>query len=203
MPILRTALLAGAAAIFGLSGMALAQTPNTHLMTVQLPGGGTAQIRYVGDVPPQVIVSSGPSMVGPASPFAMLDRISAAMDGEAAALFRRAEALASGGLTEAAMRNLSPGTRGFSYVSTMSSNGACTRSTEITSTGNGSPPRVVTHSSGNCGPEPNTGTSAGWGAPGAVRMPATPAPKNRPDVLWTKNDMAQPYAGMVQRAAAR
>jgi hypothetical protein len=166
-----------------------------------------------------VIVNSGPamvgdflpvpSMVGPASPFAVLDRISAAMDGEAAALFRRAEAMAaqpwaaSGGLTEAAMRNLSPGTRGFSYVSTMSSNGACTRSTEITSTGNGSPPRVVTHSSGNCGPEPNTGTSAGWGAPGAVRMPATPAPKNRPDVLWTKNDMAQPYAGMVQRAAAR
>jgi hypothetical protein len=219
MPSLRTALLAGAAAIFGFAGVAPAQTPNTHWMTVQLPGGGTAQIRYVGDVAPQVIVSSGPAAVGnflpmapvfgPDSPFAMLDRISAAMDREAAALFRRAEALAaqpwtaSGGLTEAALGTLPPGTRGFSYVSTLSSNGACTRTTEISSTGNGSPPRVVTHSSGNCGPEPNAGTNAGSSAPGAVRVPVTPAPKNRSDVLWTRNDTAQPYAGMVQQAAAR
>jgi hypothetical protein len=219
MPNLRTALLAGAAAIFGFTGIALAQTSTTHLMTVQLPGGGTAQIRYVGDVPPQVVVSSRPAAVrdflqvpsaaGPASSFAMLDRISAAMDREAAALFRRAEAMAaqpwtaSGGLTEAKLRNLPPGTRGFSYVSTMSSNGTCTRSTEITSISNGSPPRVVTQSSGNCGLEPNAGSSAGWSPPGALRMPANPAPKNRPDVLWTKNDTAQPYAGMVQKAAAR
>jgi hypothetical protein len=218
MPSLRTALLAGAAAIFGLAGVALAQNPKTHLMTVQLPGGGTAQIRYVGDVPPQVIVSSRPAVVGDFlpiasvfgsdSPFAMLDRVSAAMDREAAALFRRAEALAaqplaaSGGLTEAALRTLPPGTRGFSYVSTMSSNGACTRSTEITSTGNGAP-RVVTHSSGNCGPGSNTGTNAGWSSPGVIRAPVTPAPRNQPDVLWTKNDAAPPYAGMIRQTAAR
>ena len=168
MPILRTALLAGAAAAaLGFSGMALAQTPNVHTMTVQLPGGGVAEIRYTGNVPPQVSVSPGPaaigdllpvsSVFGAGSPFAMLDRISAEMNREAAALFRYADSMASqppagpNGLTLTNLQNLPPGTRGFSYVSTISRNGVCARSTEITSTGNG-PPRVVTHSSGNCGP---------------------------------------------------
>jgi len=89
---------------------------------------------------------------------------------------------------------------GFSYVSTLSSNGACARSAEITSTGNGAPPRVVTHSSGNCGPEPNTGTNTGWSSPGIVRVPVMPPPRNRPDALWTKNETTQPYAGIIQQA---
>jgi len=185
-----------------------------HTMTVQLPGGGMAEIRYTGNIPPQVTVSAGPaatgdvlpiaSMLGTSSPFGMLDRITAEMDREAAALFRYADAMAARpGASGLTLTNLPPGTRGFSYVSTMSGNGLCTRSTEITSTGNG-PPRVVTHSSGNCGPEPSLPGNAGWGAQGIVHAPATPAPTKRPDLLWTKNETApQPYVTMVRDAAAR
>src|SRR5271166_163388 len=45
----RTALLAGTAAVAvaGLSGVALAR--DLHVMTVRLPGGGVAEIRYTGD----------------------------------------------------------------------------------------------------------------------------------------------------------
>src|ERR1041385_3455767 len=220
MRALRTAILAGAAAaVFGFSGMALAQNSNMHTMTVQLPGGGMAEIRYTGNIPPRVTVSASPattgdvspvaSMPGASSPFGMLDRVAAEMDREAAALFRYADAMAtqpwpaSNGLKLTNLQNLPPWTRGFSYVSTMSGNGVCTRSTEITATGNG-PPRVVTHSSGNCGPEPRLPGNAGWGAAGIVHAPATPAPSKRPDLLWTKNETApQPYVTMVRDAAAR
>ena len=215
MRALRTLILAGAAAaVFGFSGMALPQNSNMHTMAVKLPGGGMAEIRYIGDVAPQVTVSAGPaatgdilpiaSMLGANSPFGMLDRITAEMDREAAALFRYADAMAARpGASGLTLTNLPPGTRGFSYVSTMSGNGLCTRSTEITSTGNG-PPRVVTHSSGNCGPEPSLPGNAGWGAQGIVHAPATPAPTKRPDLLWTKNETApQPYVTMVRDAAAR
>jgi hypothetical protein len=220
MRALGTAILAGAAAaVFGFPGMALAQNSNMHTMTVQLPGGGMAEIRYTGNIPPQVTVSAGRaaagdilpvgSMLGANSPFGMLDRITAEMDREAAALFRYADAMSArpwpgaSGLTLTNLQNLPPETRGFSYISTMSGNGVCTRSTEITATGNG-PPRVVTHSSGNCGPEPRLPGNAGWGAPGIVHAPATPAPSKRPDLLWTKNETApQPYVTMVRDAAAR
>src|ERR1051325_3345055 len=124
----RTALLgAVAAAAIGLAGTASAQTPQTHVMTVALPGGGTAEIRYSGNVPPQVVVSDQPasfaawspvaSFFGPASPFAMMERISAEMDRQTAARFGQAEALAaqarSGQLTETSIRNLPPGTQGY------------------------------------------------------------------------------------------
>ena len=99
----RTAILAGATAtaVAGLAGVAMARDLNTHVMTVEVPGGGVAEIRYSGDVPPQVVLSPAPvglgslapfgSFFGPASPFAELERISAAMDREAASLMRRAD----------------------------------------------------------------------------------------------------------------
>ena len=216
----RLAVLAGAAAAFiGLPGAVLAQDSNMHSMTVQLPGGGVAEIHYTGNVPPQVTVNSGPPAVGrflPASslfgansPFAMLDRLSAEMDREAAALFRYADAMAaqpwsrSNGLTLTNIQNLPAGTRGFSYVSTVTGNGVCMRSTEIRATGNG-PPRIVTHSSGNCGAEASPPGNAGWSAPGGVGVPARPVPAKRPDVLWTKNEAPQQsYLTMVRDAAAR
>src|SRR5207248_10000435 len=136
MPNSRVRLLAGAAAaVIGFSGAALAQSPNIHTMTVQLPGGGVAEIQYTGNVPPQVTVSSGPAAIGALlptaslfaaqSPFATLDRMAAAMDREAAALFRYADATAmqpwpgSSGRMLTSVQNLPPGTRGFSYVSTV------------------------------------------------------------------------------------
>lgn len=208
----RTALLAGVAAIgiAGFAALAVAQNsqtgPQIHVMTVALPGGGTAQIRYTGEVAPQVSFGTGPAaladwmtmpaMFGPESPFAMLDRMSAEMDRQAAAMFRQAEALTAraqpGQPMEVALGNLPPGGRSYSFVSSMSGNGVCTQSVEITSTGNGAP-KVVRHSSGNCGP------AAGGTAGGAVAVPA--APGSRPDTLWIKDSNAPSYRGLIQKTA--
>jgi len=209
MRVLRNALLAGvAASAIGFSGAALAQTSNTHVMTVRLPGGGNAEIRYTGNVAPQVVFSEAPatigvpvlmpSLFGPGSPFAMLDRISAEMDRRAAAMFREADAVAaqarSGQLTEAALRNLPPGSQSYSLVSTMSGSGVCPRSVEITSMGNGAAPQVVSHNSGNCGPAA--------GNPGSVDLPAAPVPAKQPDLVLTKAGGAAPYTGMVRQVAS-
>jgi hypothetical protein len=219
----RNALLAGVAAVaIGAAGAAFAQSDNYHVMTVRLPDGGVAQIRYSGNVAPRVtfgeapaatdVFATMPSFFGPGSPFAAMERISAEMDREATAMFRQANAVAaeanSGRLTAAALRNLPPGSQSYSFVSTMSGNGVCSQSVEITGMGNGQPPRVVRHSSGNCGP---MGGAAGtvnlpaatpqFGQPGPVWTSA-PArrvvPGSRPDVVWTSAKGAKPYAGLVR-----
>ena len=209
MRVFQTALLAGAAAIAvsGLSGVAAARDLNTHVMTVQLPGGGVAEIRYTGDVPPQVVFSPAPTALGafvpfgavfgPASPFATLDRISAAMDREAASLIRQAEMLANAPAfapnrpIETALGNLPPGTESYTMVSTWSGNGVCTQSVEITSPANGGRPRVLSRSAGNCGSAP--------GSAGVIRAPTLPAPTHSPDILETRG--TQPYGGLVREAA--
>src|SRR4051794_33559785 len=112
MASLRTTLLAGAASIgitisAAIPGAASAQT--VHVMNVAIPGGGVAQIRYVGDVPPQIVFAPAAlpeaygawipvsSAFGMESPFAMMDRIAAEMDRRAAAMFRHAEAMTARG----------------------------------------------------------------------------------------------------------
>jgi hypothetical protein len=209
MGVFRTALLSGAAAIAvaGLSGVAGARDLNTHVITVQVPGGGVAEIRYTGDVPPQVVFSPAPTafgafmppgaFFGPASAFATLDRISAAMDREAASLMRQAEILANSPAfapnqpIETALGNLPPGTESYSMVSTWSGNGVCTQSVEITPPANGDKPRVVSHSSGNCG--------SALGSTGVIRTPTLPAPTHPPDILETQG--MPPYGGLVREAA--
>src|SRR3954447_13404214 len=206
MASLRTALFGAIAAIgIGAAGAAPAQTLNT--MTVPVPGGGVAQIRYIGDVPPQIVFMPAPaalnswtpvsSVFGYESPFAMLDQIAAEMDQRAAAMLRYAEAMASrasaGEITEAAFGAPPPGSESYSYVSTISGGGVCTQSVHITSRGDG-PPRVERQSSGNCG---------SMAAPPAGRpavQPAAPAPSVRPkqpDLILTRNSGPSPYAGMV------
>ena len=202
MRLLRMALLAGASALSSF-GAASAQTGN--VMTVALPGGGVAEIRYSGNVPPKVVIGEVPSLgswslvpsfFGPDSPFAMMDRISAEMDRQAAAMFRRAEILASEGRSgqpiEAAFGNLPAGSRGYSYISTISGNDVCTRSVEITSQGSG-PPRVVSHSSGDCAP-------ATRGSVGAGAQPPAP-PAKQPDLLLTNANGGPSYNGMVRHVA--
>jgi hypothetical protein len=201
---LRTALLAGVAAIAvaGFAGFAAAKSPNTHVMTVQLPDGGVAQIRYSGDVAPQVALNPAPASLdmwspaawafGPGSPFAALDRISAEMDREAAALFRQAQMLANqppGRLTEAAARNLPPGTQSWSFVSTMTGNGVCTQSVEITTPADGGQPHVVRHSSGNCG-----------SVAGPVALPPAGPPAPGPRMMQAQAPGSQPYRGLVREA---
>jgi hypothetical protein len=222
MPHIRTALLAGVAAIAvaGTSGLAMAQSPQTspqtgpqtHVMNVALPGGGTAQIRYTGDVPPQLAFSRGPAaladwspmptLFGPDSPFAMLDRISTEMDLQAAAMLHQAAALTArvpdgqapnSPTIEAATRNLPPGSASYSSISRISGNTVCTQSVEVTATGNGTP-KVVRHTSGDCGPD--------VGAASSVNRPAASAPNRRPDTLWIKDDQPTPYRGLIQKTSS-
>ena len=209
---IRTALLAGAAAVTltGLAGAAMAQGSAVHVMTIALPGGGVEEIHYTGNVAPQIVFAPGPSeittwasmptMFGPNSPFAAMERISAEMDRQAAGLLRQAEMLANqpgygvGPLSEAAFGNLPAGSRGYSFIATMNGNGVCSRSMTITSQGNGAPPRVVTRSSGNCG-------SAVGGA-GSVAVPMAPAPPHRADVIEADAAGARPYLGLVHPIAS-
>jgi len=205
---LKTALRAGAAAVVavGFAGAAFAQRPQTHVMTLMLPSGGAAHIRYTGDVAPQVTFSdtpaplpaATPSLFGTASPFAEMARISALMDRQAAALLREAAAIsAQPGVVDTSFGNLPAGAGEYTFVSTMSGNGVCSRSVEFTSLGNGAPPKIVRRASGDCG----TATTDGFRLP--TQQQVVPAPDNRPNMIMTKAIGAEPYASRVQEAAVR
>lgn len=164
MRLTRTFLIAGVVAPV-VAGVATAAVLNTHTLTVRLPGGGIERIVYTGDVAPRVEVAPTAALpiVWAGEPdfddtaFAAMDRISAQMDREMAAMARQADALEAGAvagagpLAFASTGGLPAGGQSFSFVSTMSGAGVCSRSVEITSTGDGRQPRVVSHSSGSCG----------------------------------------------------
>jgi hypothetical protein len=210
MASLRKTLFAGIAAIgIGLAGAASAQT--SHVMTVPVPGGGVAQIRYFGDVPPQVAFAPAPTAFdgwmpvsqafGYDSPLAMLDRLAAEMDRRAAAMFRYAEAMAdraaAGGVAEAGFGAIPLGGESYSYVSTISGSGVCAQSLRITSRGDGMPPLVERHSTGNCG--------AAAGPPGwsgvQPAAPAPTAPGGQPDLILTQG-AGSPYSGTIRHVAS-
>ncbi|WP_419814956.1 hypothetical protein [Glacieibacterium sp.] len=156
-----TAALAGVAcAVIG--GVAIAATANNHVMNVALPDGSVARIAYQGDVPPKLtVVPAAPSRVVifdplDASPFGMFDQVMAQMDRQAATMMQQVAALqstpvaANGAVDLAAFGKLPAGTTSYSYVSTSDGSGSCSRTVEISSTGAKSPPRVVSHTSGDC-----------------------------------------------------
>ncbi|WP_158926709.1 hypothetical protein [Acidisphaera sp. S103] len=186
---MRVALLTGAAAIVlaGLTGMATAQTvtnpAQTHVLNVRLPNGQVEQIRYTGDVPPTVMLAPDAAMdtvmpaFGPGSPFAMLQRMSADMDRQAAALFHDVGAMPM---------NVGPmNAGGFGVIPAMSGPGVCMRSVQVTFTGNGQAPHVVSQTSGDCGP------AHGSAAP--VMLPSAPVRHGvAPDVILAKADTRTP-----------
>lgn len=160
----------GACAVLALAGLAgaaaAAVIQNSHVLTVQLPDGSTAHIRYFGDTPPQVRVDPAqgfspadwPGPIGLIDPaFPAVDRAMAEMDRQADLMFAQAQRMASAapagrdGLVRADFGQLPPGATGYSFISTVSSNGACTRSVEYRSTGKGQP-QVISKTSGDCGP---------------------------------------------------
>ncbi|MBB3313098.1 hypothetical protein FHT78_004886 [Rhizobium sp. BK196] len=180
---LRIAFLMSAAVIAAaeLAGPAAAETiahksANTHVFVMRLPDGSIEQIRYAGDWPPQVRIDSQPEPgffdpFWPSTPFADLDRISADMDREAAAMLQQADSMmliSPGNLTTIGLSDLPAGVRGYSMVSTISGNGVCTRSVRYVSTGNGKP-HVESNMSGNC-------------APGKAASAPVPAKAPRPGV---------------------
>ncbi len=145
-------MLTGTAAILaaGVVTPAMAGDGQVHVLTLQMPGGGVEQIEYTGEVAPQVVFVPTSRMVAvpmmDVDPFATLSRISAMMDQQAAAMLREVESL-QGGM----FPGLPRGASGYSFVSTMSGTGVCTRSVRITYNGGNAPPQMVSSSSGDCG----------------------------------------------------
>ncbi|HKT20210.1 MAG TPA: hypothetical protein VJR47_19305 [Stellaceae bacterium] len=145
----------------GLAGSALANT-----LTIQLPSGATETIRYAGNVAPQISIRPAQAaeafdeaplgVFAPDPIFAAMERQSAAMARETAALINVADALASqsfarlGPAIPIDAANLPPGTTSYSVVATLSPKGACTQSMTIISQGTGQQPRVIRRSSGDC-----------------------------------------------------
>lgn len=182
--------LAGLGVVALTGGAALAQ--EMHVMKVALPDGSVAHIRYVGDKPPQVAVVpvaqriAVPIMLAQpmASPFADFDRVFADMDRRMAAMMQQARMLASqpadssGRLETVNLGKLPAGTVRYSFTSTTSGNGICTRSVQYVSDGSAAQPKVVSQSSGDCSAMAKPVTKVSAPAPKAA--PA-PAPARAPD----------------------
>jgi hypothetical protein len=164
-------MLVGSAAILavGVVTPAMAEDGHLHVLTLQMPGGGVEQIEYTGDVAPRVVLMPASRMVAvpmmDVDPFATLNRISAMMDQQAVAMLREVEGLQGGILP-----GLPRGASGYSFVSTMSGTGVCTRSVQITYNGGNAPPRMVSSSSGDCGSDHHQQ------APSEVTVPAPAGP---------------------------
>ncbi|MBO0734230.1 MAG: hypothetical protein J2P49_07940 [Methylocapsa sp.] len=208
MKTLRASLLAGAAMIF--AGAAQAQTPSPHVLAIELPGGTVEQIQYRGDTPPEVSFAASPlrqdwlfPSFGPDSPFAAIGPISDEFDRQAAQMLARAEAMsrtmpASPDELIRIYRSRPAGAKTYSFVSTLTSNGSCGRSIEITSQGDGSKPRVMTRSFGNC-------AGAQTAPRGSISVPAKS--KHRPEIITARAKRIEPPraapSGMAQEAAFR
>lgn len=146
--------LLGAGALAAIAGSALA-ADRAHILRVAMPDGSVAQIRYVGDVPPDIAVA--PATVDIASPFAMMDRIAFEMDRQADMMLRQVAAMRNAGpamdgqLDRAAFGTLPAGAVSYSVTSfSTGAGGTCNRSVQVTSLGNGQQPKVVQQSSGDC-----------------------------------------------------
>ena len=176
---LRTALIAGAVTL-GVTGAAVAAAERVHVMKVDLPDGGVAQIHYIGDVAPSIRVvdaQSGPArIVMPAGfaalgldqvaaddPFAQMDMMMAQMEQrhhammqqfaqmEQAAMAAQANGPSSPSTVQVAQGALPQGSVvQYSFYSTTSGQNGCTQTVEWRSDGSAKEPQVVRASSGNC-----------------------------------------------------
>ncbi len=201
-------MLAGAAsfALIAIATPSVAAGGATHTLTLQLPNGAIEQIDYTGDVPPQVVVSP-PAMIAAPLPmpaaawdpsFAALARMTAIIDQQEAAqeaVLARLAASAPPAVTYDA-----PPAGGITYVSTWVSDGACTRTTQITYNGNGMAPRTVSDTSGACGPE--RGAEPAMRAPTHISAPQhRVAPSAR--LIQARATGAHPADGLVHEAVWR
>ncbi len=180
-------------AIAALAGVAVAEVENSHVLTIRLPDGTQEQIRYVGDHPPEVRLKPAERAAffpltdwfGPDSPFAELDRISTEMDREAATMLQQVRGLPDplfddqGGVMRVDLDSLQPSVHGYRVVSTLSSGGVCTRMTQYRSDASAGQPKVLTRTSGNCGPDQRSAASAAGdraASQGALSVSYTPSP---------------------------
>ena len=156
---LRQILLLGAGLAAVIGGSALAHDPY-HEMTVRLPDGRIEHIRYSGDQRPVIRFEPAAPATPVAwadtdavSPFAEMERISAAMDRQMDAMMRMmgAPAFDTGPqqMLNVDMQNLPKGVQGYSFTSVTANGKTC--STAIRYLGDGSSqPKVEKASSGDC-----------------------------------------------------
>jgi hypothetical protein len=174
----RIGLLAGLASL-ALAGTAMAAAAKDHVLNVALPDGSIEHIHYTGDVAPRIAIAPADQAMLPIAfgdPFADFDRIAAAMDRQMNAMMRQASTMAAlpvsadGKVDEAAFAKLPAGTVHYSFVSTSTGKGTCSRSVQVTSFGANQQPKIVSQSSGDCsamGVQPT---------PAASRAPASTGP---------------------------
>lgn len=178
----RIALVAGAAAIVlaGYAGLAEAKAPETHVLAVRLPTGQVEQVRYSGDVAPTVVLvpEVGPVSFDPGFPFDMLDQITAVMDRQAEALFGPPGV---------------PNASGYGIIPTRSGPTVCMRSIQITYSGNGQAPHVVSRTSGDC--------DSPYGEAVRAALPSVTTPQRLPGVVQAKVD--KPYQGLIHTISDR
>jgi hypothetical protein len=157
-----------AAALLGASGLAEAGSAKLHTMTVRMPDGEKAIVEYTGDIPPKVTFERSPwfAAFGGFPDFSAFERIQAQMDRQMQAAMREADSMArdfQGGdrLFDADFGDMAKGARGYSFFSSVSSNGACVKSVTVTNRGDGKRPRVERHVSGDCGKSAGADTDKG------------------------------------------
>lgn len=204
MRITRNLVIAGAAALTlaGATALARAASSDTHVMTVQLPNGAVEQIRYTGDVAPQVVVAPAESPFVVSSvgdPFAMMQRISAMMNQEAAAMLQAVNPMAAqpfGAPIQAGVGGVPFGGEGYGVISAGAGAGVCTRSVEITYTGHGQP-HVVSQTAGDCGHASGPAVPTG--------LPDSLTPSRNVKTIQVKDQTAspaaRPYRSMVHQIA--
>lgn len=171
---LRTALAAGIVAV-AVAGVAVTAAERVHVMKVDLPDGGVAQIHYIGDVAPQIQVVRGEAVAPQriaipmafADPFAQMDMMMAQMEQRHHAMMQQiaqmeraatamqadtADTTRGNGQTLLVSEGALPPGAVVQYSFYSSSNGknGCTQSVEWRSDGSGQQPQITRASSGNC-----------------------------------------------------
>lgn len=206
MRLVRTAMLATMASA-AFAGAAFAAGDDTKVMLIALPDGSVQQVRYQGDVAPQVVFVRAPAPVslfdaafGPDSPFAEMDRISAMMEAQSQAMMRQAAAMqaqaaqapagnapSGSGIVMTNAQGQPVGTMQYSFTSSTTSADGCTQTISYSSDGAtaADQPRVIRTSTGSCGTSPSAPASkaASPVTPTSTAPAAKPAPKITPASL--------------------
>ncbi len=145
-------------ALAAFCGVAIAKDA-LHTMTVKSPDGGTVTIHYTGNVAPKIAFAPATQAAALArfnAPFLMMDRIAAQMNRQMNEMIAHANAMMahmpdSNQQVPASFWNMPMNSSGLSAIANGGKGSFCMKSMQITSSGDGKAPRVVTHSAGDCG----------------------------------------------------
>ena len=178
MRLISKAILASLGTV-ALAGSAYAAERSFHTMKVAAPDGTMVQVRYTGDRQPDISFVPVQATAVPVMPvaiadpmfadFADMDRLFASLDAQMASMMRMASTMpampttADGKPDLAALRSMPAGTVSYSYYSSSTGPNGCTRTVQMSSTGEGQQPRVIRTSAGDC-------------TPGAAKSPAAALP---------------------------